>query len=227
VCSSGASQSSPERRLHIRTAVAERGRAPSLARHPARLSRGGRPPNKGLPYPPDPAHGRGDRRGNPPGRRQRPRRPAGSFDRAAVACGAAHPGGAHRHRARPRRASPSDTGTSRQGWQAPRGRHGPLRLGAPPPLARSRIGMPVGPLLCVIDGPTCGRPLSKRRSPSQRAPSRSSRQCAATVRATPTAPRPRRRPRPRGRAAHVNVASRAPIETAALVGGCRETPATS
>jgi hypothetical protein len=69
------------------------------------------------------------------------------------------------------------------------------------PWLEYRITMPVGPLLCVIDGPTRGRPWA---SDSARAPLRRVAARAGVRRrfaAPPTAPRPRRRTRPRGRPA--------------------------
>jgi Phage integrase family len=62
----------------------------------------------------------------------------------------------------------------------------------------SRIAMPVGPLLCVIDGPTRGRPWA---SDSARAQLRRVAAKAGVRRRfapPPAAPRPRRRARPRG-----------------------------
>src|SRR3989337_1140829 len=37
-------------------------------------------------------------------------------------------------------------------------RHGRLGLGQLQPWLAARLELPVGPLFCVIDGPTCGRP---------------------------------------------------------------------
>jgi integrase len=45
-----------------------------------------------------------------------------------------------------------------KGGRRPRGRHGPPGLGPPPALARTAPADAVGPLLCVIDGRTRGRP---------------------------------------------------------------------
>ena len=49
----------------------------------------------------------------------------------------------------------------RRRWPSARDRHGRLGLGAAGALARrARVGLPVGPLLCIIDGPTRGRSWS-------------------------------------------------------------------
>ena len=50
--------------------------------------------------------------------------------------------------------------SARQGRPAPRGRHGRLGLAAARPWLVARVELPVGPLFCVIDGPTRGRPWS-------------------------------------------------------------------
>ncbi len=68
------------------------------------------------------------------------------------------------------------------------------------PWLAARLELPVGPLFCVIDGPTRGRPWSSanaRRVPPARDPSGH----PPPLRAAPAPPRPRRRARPRGRAA--------------------------
>ena len=142
----------------MRPAVADRRR-----RCPA--STRGRPPrNKGLRYPADPPQRRGDRRGHAPSRRRRRTACARGTDRRALARRAAHQRGARAHRERPRRAPRRGAGPPRQGRQAPRGRHGRLGLGAT--RARGwtvRVELPVGPLFCVINGPTAGRPWSAPR----------------------------------------------------------------
>jgi hypothetical protein len=59
------------------------------------------------------------------------------------------------------------------------------------PWLAARLELPVGPLFCVIDGPTRGRPWSSanaRRIPPARRVSRH----PAPLRAAPAAPRPRR-----------------------------------
>src|SRR3954471_20577698 len=68
------------------------------------------------------------------------------------------------------------------------------------PWLAARLELPVGPLFCIIDGPTRGRPWSSagvrvefRRLAAQAGVRRGSRR--------PTAPRPRDRTRTRGRAA--------------------------
>jgi integrase len=73
----------------------------------------------------------------------------------------------------------------------------------------ARVELPVGPLFCVIDGPTRGRPWSsanarvefRRLGPSGD---------PSPLRAAPAAPRPRRRARPRGRAAQRDPAPARP-----------------
>jgi integrase len=64
-----------------------------------------------------------------------------------------------------------------------------------------RMAIPVGPLLCVIDGPTRGRPWASGRRPRPTAARCRGRRRAATVCAPPVAPRPRRRAGARGRPA--------------------------
>jgi hypothetical protein len=126
-------------------------------------------------------------------------RPHPGVHRAAVAGGPAHHRGAHRHRARPRaprRVGPilvrhgkggrrREVGMDPWGWE-----HRHLWL-------EPRMAMPVGPLLCVIDGPTRGRPWA---SDSARAQLRrvAAKAGVAAVRPAPGPPRPRRRARARG-----------------------------
>ena len=69
------------------------------------------------------------------------------------------------------------------------------------PWLELRIAMPVGPLLCVIDGPTRGRPWASDAARALAAPRSSQGRRATALRAASIAPRPRRRARPRGRAA--------------------------
>jgi hypothetical protein len=58
-------------------------------------------------------------------------------------------------------------GPKRQGWQAPRGRDGPVGFERLRPWLGYRARMPVGPLFCIIDGPTRGRPWSADAARSQ------------------------------------------------------------
>jgi Phage integrase family len=72
----------------------------------------------------------------------------------------AHSGGARPRGARPRPETRFVARPQRQGRQAPRGRHGRVGLGAHTPWLTARAALPVGPLFCIIDGPTRGRPWS-------------------------------------------------------------------
>ena len=70
------------------------------------------------------------------------------------------------------------------------GRDGRVGSGSAASLARGTRLVPIGPLFCVINGPTCGRPgqlagancASTHRGPGRR---------TAALRSTPAAPRPR------------------------------------
>jgi integrase len=75
------------------------------------------------------------------------------------------------------------------------------------PWLELRMAMPLGPLLCVIDGPTRGRPWASDAARAQLRRVAARRRCAATVRAPPAAPRPRRRARPRRRPAQRHSAA--------------------
>ena len=68
------------------------------------------------------------------------------------------------------------------------------------PRLELRLRLPVGPLLCVIDGTNPRAALGERRRPRPTPTHRRQGRCAAKVRAPPAAPRPRRRTRTRGRA---------------------------
>jgi hypothetical protein len=136
----------------------------------------GRPPgNKGLRYPADPpkveeiiavmraagddAHGR------------RLRAPIVILWRAGLRVQGSASARRGRSRSAPRRAA----SPTRQGRPTPRGRHGRLGLGpAPTPWLDMRLELPVGRLLCVINGLTRGRHWSSaaarvdlRRTPVQ------------------------------------------------------------
>jgi integrase len=75
------------------------------------------------------------------------------------------------------------------------------------PWLTARAELPVGPLFCIIDGPTRGRPWSGAAVRSEFPPARRQRRRQATVRAPPAAPRSRARVGPRGRAAQHHPAS--------------------
>ena len=51
-------------------------------------------------------------------------------------------------------------GSQRQGRAPTRGRHGRVGWEQLRPWLNARAALPVGPLFCIIDGPTCGRPWS-------------------------------------------------------------------
>ena len=116
--------------------------------------------------------------------------------------GAAHQRSADLDRARPRRASRSDPGPARQGRPPPRGRHGSVGLGPPPPLARVAHAH-ARRAAAVRDQPTDPWPvLGERRRPRPAPARRRQGRAAAAVRAPPpAAPRPRGRARPRSGAA--------------------------
>jgi integrase len=69
------------------------------------------------------------------------------------------------------------------------------------PWLTARVELPVGPLFCIIDGPTRGRPWFGRRRPLRVPPARRSRRDQAPLRPAPTAPRARARAGSRGRGA--------------------------
>jgi hypothetical protein len=66
------------------------------------------------------------------------------------------------------------------------------------PWLTERAGLPVGPLFCIIDGPTRGRPWSGAAVRGELRPVRRSGGGQASLRAAPTAPRTRARTGPRG-----------------------------
>ena len=69
------------------------------------------------------------------------------------------------------------------------------------PWLQARVELPVGPLFCVVNGATRGRPWAAAAARCGAAPRRPRGRRAATLRAAPAAPRARRRDGPRGRAA--------------------------
>ena len=129
----------------------------------------GRPPrNKGIRYPADPPTIEEIVDGHAPRRRQRPRPPAARPDRRAVARRPADPRGARARRGRPGRAPRFAAGAARQGRPPPRGRHGRLGVGAARALAPgARVELPVGPLFCVVNGATRGRPWAAAAARSE------------------------------------------------------------
>jgi integrase len=83
------------------------------------------------------------------------------------------------------------------------------------PWLTERLEMPVGPLFCIIDGPTRGRPWSSaavRTEFRRLAAEAGLRRAKATLRPAPTTSRARRRARPRGSAdqRHPSVNSATP-----------------
>jgi integrase len=69
------------------------------------------------------------------------------------------------------------------------------------PWLKARVQLPVGPLFCVVNGPTRGRPWSASAARSELRRMARGRRRAAALRAASAAPRPRRRDGARGRAA--------------------------
>ena len=121
----------------------------------------GRPPrNKGMQYPADPPtvdeivavmrHTGNNRHGWQ----------AAGDHRRAVARRPARPRSARTHRARPRPAPRVAARAPRQGRPPPRGRDGRMGLGAAAPMAYRPRRAPSGAAVCIIDGPTRGRPWS-------------------------------------------------------------------
>ena len=78
------------------------------------------------------------------------------------------------------------------------------------PWLNARAELPVGPLFCIIDGPTRGRPWSGAAVRTRVPPARRQRRRQAPVCAAPAAPRARARARPRGRAAEHHPAAARP-----------------
>ena len=79
------------------------------------------------------------------------------LNRDHVARRAAHPGGTRAHRGRSRSTPQLAASPARQGRAPPRGRHGRVRMEQLQPWLDIRRELPVGPLLCVINGATRGR----------------------------------------------------------------------
>ena len=90
--------------------------------------------------------------------------------------------------------------------------HGCPGLGTALTWLAARVALPIGPLFCVIDGPTRGRPWSSAnvRLEFRRLAAQAGRQ--APLRAAPTARRPRGRARAGGRAAERDPASARPLQ---------------
>jgi hypothetical protein len=115
------------------------------------------PGNKGLRYPADPPKVEEIIRRDAYRRRRSARPAATGTDRDHVARGPAHPGGASPCRGRSRSSPRLASRSARQGRAPSRGRHGLLGLGTLQPWHEMRRELPVGPLLCVINGTTRGR----------------------------------------------------------------------
>jgi Phage integrase family len=139
---------------------------PPLARHLARLPRRTRAAQQRTALPARSARCRGDRRRHAPGRRRCPRRPPTSLDRAALAGGSSITDAltVTEHDLTPRvgwcssarvRAAAAARSVWPVGWDHLR------------PWLELRMAMPVGPLLCVIDGPTRGRPWASDSARAQ------------------------------------------------------------
>ena len=198
---------------HVRAAARCR-RPPSLTSHAARFHAGRPPRNKGMCYPADPPT---SRRSSPscatPVTASRPplARLIVVFWRAglriseALALAEADLD-ARRGSILVRRGKGGnrrEVGMDHWGWEqlAPGWRH--------------RVELPVGPLFCVIDGPTRGRPWAAAAARAEL------RRLAARGRSTPplraasAAPRPRRRDGARGRAAERHPAPARPHATSA------------
>jgi integrase len=69
------------------------------------------------------------------------------------------------------------------------------------PWLQTRLGLPVGPLFCVLNRTDARAPVDQRRRPDRAAPDRCRGRCPATLRAAPAPSRARRRTRPRRHAA--------------------------
>ena len=119
----------------------------------------GRPPrNKGMRYPADPPTRRGDRRRHARRRRERPRAAPACPDRRAVARRTADQRGARARRepistraaARCWCAAARAVAAARSAWTTGPG-------SSSQPWLTARLELPVGPLFCVISGPTRGR----------------------------------------------------------------------
>ena len=161
----------------------------------------GRPPrNKGIRYPRRPTYRRPDRRRHARRRRRRPRPPTARARRRALARRPAHPRGARTHRGRPRRAPRMLVRRGKGGRRREVGMDD-WAFEQLAPWLKTRVQLPVGPLFCVVNGPTRGRPWSAAAAPLGAAARRLPCRRATTLRAPSAAPRSRRRDGPRGRAA--------------------------
>jgi hypothetical protein len=107
-----------------------------------------------------PADGGGDRRRDAPDHRRSPRLAVARADRRALARRAANPGGARACRARPGPPARVAGRAQRQRRPAPRDRHGRLGWERLSPWLDARVELPIGPLFCIIDGPTRGHAWS-------------------------------------------------------------------
>ena len=78
-------------------------------------------------------------------------------DRDPVACGLADQRGSRADRVRSRLEDRVGAGSRRQGREATDGRHGRLRWEHVARWTEHRAGLPIGPLFCILAGPTRGR----------------------------------------------------------------------
>jgi hypothetical protein len=123
------------------------------------------------------------------------RPPAARTDRGSVARRAADPGGARSRRGRSRSTPRRAPGQARPGRAPSRGRHGRLGSERLQPWLDLRRELPVGPLLCVINGTTRGRHWNPARlAPSCGAPPPRQERGAASRHTSPATPTPPRWP---------------------------------
>ena len=119
----------------------------------------GRPPrNKGRHYPADPPTVEDDRRGDEDGRRASVRTSDAGLDRRPMARGPSDQRGPSAHRSRPRSGPGIAARSPWQGRSSARGRHGRVGWAQLRPWLEHRVALPVGPLFCIINGPTAGAP---------------------------------------------------------------------
>jgi len=121
------------------------------------------------------AEGGGDRCRDARGWRRPAWLPVARVGRRVVASRLADPGSALARRSRPRPAPRLDGRSTRQRRATSRGRHGRVGVGQLPPWLDVRLELAVGPLFCIVTGPTCGRPASGGATPRTAPGPRSSR----------------------------------------------------
>jgi hypothetical protein len=132
----------------------------SLAGDDVRLSRRSAPAQQRPAISGRPAHRRGDRRGHADRRRRTARSSASRPDRRVVARRPPHRRSAITARAGPRPPSWLAARPARRGRATSRGRDGRLGMAGARTLARRTVALPIGPLLCILNGRTRGRPWS-------------------------------------------------------------------